>query len=140
MKQYNHRFERYCKEYWNIENYELAMKDNFKGWICHHRLELNSDYHNSAEDMKLMNLYYNRPYNELIFLTIAEHNIIHKKDKEFNAIRVRNKLKYNKRTRRSCSVFGIKFESYYKCKKSSNKKLYNKEYSYYRRHNKCRWE
>ena len=32
-------FKRYCKDYENIENYELAKKDNFKGWVIHHRLE-----------------------------------------------------------------------------------------------------
>ena len=29
-----HTFERYCKDYENIENYEAAKKDNFKCWEC----------------------------------------------------------------------------------------------------------
>ena len=31
--------KRYCKDYENIENYDKALADNFKGWHCHHRLE-----------------------------------------------------------------------------------------------------
>ena len=34
-----HGFERYCKDYENIENYEKAKADNFVGWDCHHRLQ-----------------------------------------------------------------------------------------------------
>lgn len=34
-----HMFEIYCKDYKNIENYEKAAAENFKGWECHHRLE-----------------------------------------------------------------------------------------------------
>ena len=32
-------FEKFCKDYKNIENYEKAAADNFKGWCCHHRLQ-----------------------------------------------------------------------------------------------------
>ena len=39
-----HKFEKFCKSPENIENYEKAKADNFKGWDCHHRLEThNSD-------------------------------------------------------------------------------------------------
>lgn len=34
-----HSFERYCEDYQDIENYDKALKDNFVGWECHHRLE-----------------------------------------------------------------------------------------------------
>ena len=27
-----YNFEKFCKDYENIENYEKAKKDNFKGW------------------------------------------------------------------------------------------------------------
>lgn len=68
----------YCiEDIKNIENYDLAMADNSHIWICHHRLEINSDYTNTREDMKLMNLYYHRPASELIFLTREEHTSIH---------------------------------------------------------------
>lgn len=81
----NHRLERmhrYCRagEYELIENYELAKADNFKDWCIHHRLELtlNGEYAHSTEELKRMNMYYNRPYFELIFLTRKEHNKLHK--------------------------------------------------------------
>lgn len=70
---------RVCKEYWKVENYELAKADNFKGWIMHHKLEIGTDYRNSAADLKLMNLYFDRPPEELIFLRLAEHVSLHKK-------------------------------------------------------------
>lgn len=70
---------RVCKEYWKVENYELAKADNFKGWIMHHKLEIGTDYRNTTYDLKLMNLYYDRPPEELIFLTLREHVSLHKK-------------------------------------------------------------
>jgi len=62
-----------------IENYDKAIADNTQTWHCHHRLEIHEDYINSSEDLKLMNLYYNRPPEELIFLTNVEHRKIHSK-------------------------------------------------------------
>ena len=39
------------------------------------------------------------------------------------------------------SVFGIKFKEHFGITRYENKKLYNKEYDWYRSHNhKCRWE
>lgn len=74
-----HHFELYCKEPEMIENYDLAKADNFKNWVCHHRLELTLDgeFANSHEDLKRMDMYYNRPAFELIFLTKQEHQKIH---------------------------------------------------------------
>ena len=77
-------FEKYCKDYENIENYEKAKKDNFKGWHCHHRLEThNSDGERrlvdiSQDELKTLEMYYDRPANELIFLTSREHNAYRK--------------------------------------------------------------
>ena len=79
-----HEFERYCKDYKNIENFEKAKKDDFKGWHCHHRLEThNSDGERrlvdiSQEELKSLGMYYNRPAKELIFLTTREHNAFKK--------------------------------------------------------------
>lgn len=68
-----------------IENYELAKESNFDGWNIHHRLET----HNSDGEKRLVNLsraelialdmYYNRPANELVFLTKSEHMKLHRK-------------------------------------------------------------
>ena len=79
-----HGFEKYCENYQDIENYEKAKKDNFKGWECHHRLEThNSDGERrpvdiSYKELKALGLYYNRPASELIFLTTREHNAFRK--------------------------------------------------------------
>ena len=77
-------FERFCKEPEKIENYQKALKDNFKGWECHHRLET----HNSDGERRLIDItkkelialrmYYNRPPEELIFLPASEHRAFNK--------------------------------------------------------------
>lgn len=62
-----------------VENYELAKKDNFKGWVCHHRLELTLDgeFANSAIDLVNKDMYFHRPYFELIWLRPEEHTKLH---------------------------------------------------------------
>lgn len=67
-----------------IENYELAAKDNFEGWHIHHRMEIYDDYINSKKHLKMMNLYYNRPPAELIWLRHSEHTRIHGKARRRN--------------------------------------------------------
>ena len=79
-----HSFERYCKDYKNIENYDMAVADNFKGWHCHHRLETHTPdgvrrkVDISMEELKSSGMYYHRPSEELIFLTTREHNAFNK--------------------------------------------------------------
>ena len=79
-----HTFERYCKDYKNIENYEKALADNFKGWHCHHRLETHtSDGERRLVDITqkeliALNMYYHRPAEELIFLPRSEHESFRK--------------------------------------------------------------
>ena len=85
-----YNFEKFCKDYTNIENYEKARKDNFKGWNCHHRLEThNSDGESrlvdiTAAELKALNMYYRRPASELIFLTTREHNSLHHKGNKYS--------------------------------------------------------
>ena len=82
-----YRFERYCKDYENIENYEKALADNFKNWDCHHRLEThNSDGERrlvdiTRKELMALNIYWHRPAEELIFLTTSEHQFLHHKGK-----------------------------------------------------------
>lgn len=86
-----HSFEKFCKDYTNIENYEKAKADNFRGWNCHHRLQTwTSDGERrlvdiTADELKALDMYYNRPAEELIFLTRSEHSKLHKKG-EHNAM------------------------------------------------------
>lgn len=62
-----------------IENYELAKQDNFIGWTIHHRLELtlNNEYAHNVKELKRFNMYFNRPYFELIYLKSTEHARLH---------------------------------------------------------------
>lgn len=77
----------YCKDYENIENYEKAKADNFVGWEVHHRLET----HNSDSERRLvditkkeliaLDMYWDRPAEELIFLSAREHKQLHTRGK-----------------------------------------------------------
>lgn len=83
-------FEYYCDEFENIENYEAAKADDFKGWDVHHRLET----HTSDGDRRLiditkkeliaLDMYWYRPAEELIFMTRPEHLGLHYKGKPSN--------------------------------------------------------
>lgn len=86
QRKHNQMFA-YCitEEWEQIENYELAKESNFKGWHIHHRLEThNSDGEKrlvniSREELIALDMYYNRPASELIFLTASEHIKLHRK-------------------------------------------------------------
>ena len=79
-----YNFKRYCKNYQDIENYEKAKVDDFVGWECHHRLETHTPDGKRREvdigykELKALGLYYNRPAEELIFLTTREHKAYNK--------------------------------------------------------------
>ena len=81
-------YEYLCNNLESVENYEKAEKDDFKGWHCHHRLEThNSDGERrlvdlSYKELKALDMYYHRPAEELIFMTVAEHTRLHKKGKQ----------------------------------------------------------
>ena len=85
-----YNFKCYCKDYKNIENYEKAKADDFKNWEVHHRLEThNSDGERrlvdiTADELKSLDMYYNRPADELIFMTIYEHSRLHMKGKHLS--------------------------------------------------------
>ena len=76
-----------------IENYDKAVNDKTQMWDCHHRLEThNSDGEKrlvdlSMKELEALDMYYNRPPEELIFLTKSEHKSLHHKDQNF-----RNKI------------------------------------------------
>ena len=82
-----HKYEVYCKNYQDIENYEKALADNFKNWEVHHRLEThNSDGERrlvdiTRDELLALGMYWHRPAEELIFLTTSEHNTLHHKGK-----------------------------------------------------------
>ena len=72
--------KKYCRdEISKIENYEKAIADKTQTWVLHHRLELTLDgeFALSRDQLKMHDMYYNRPYYELIFLTRADHRRLH---------------------------------------------------------------
>lgn len=94
-----------CDDIENVENYEKAKADNFEGWECHHRLETHtSDGERrtvdiSRKELQALGMYYHRPAEELIFITIPEHSSLHHKGKP-------SKLKgrhLSEETRKKCS-------------------------------------
>ena len=86
-----------CRNPELIENYELAKADNFKGWVIHHRLETISTgavVTSTRQDLIDWGIYYDRPADELIYLTRAEHNKIHAAEiPEETRKRISNSLK-----------------------------------------------
>ena len=68
----------YCKDDISlIENYEEAINDKTRKWVCHHRR--GTIY--SKEGLKEIGEYYNRPAIELIFMKEEEHKRFHKTGK-----------------------------------------------------------
>lgn len=66
--------KKYCKDDISlIENYDLAINDKMRTWVCHHRRE--SIY--SREGLIEIGEYWERPACELIFMTITEHRKLH---------------------------------------------------------------
>lgn len=60
-----------------IENFLEAINDRFEVWDCHHRLEIQGEKVYSAKELEDLNLYWNRPASELIFLKKNEHSALH---------------------------------------------------------------
>lgn len=58
----------------------LLVKTKKQIWVCHHRLEITLDgYHaRYSKELIRMNMYYNRPYFELIYLHSYIHSHMHK--------------------------------------------------------------
>jgi hypothetical protein len=57
-----------------VENYDRACSEDFEGWTLHHKKE---DRHTAKELIAMKNYYYVDP-SELIWLTIDEHEAIHR--------------------------------------------------------------
>lgn len=67
--------KKYCREDISlIKNYDKAVNDTTEIWECHHI----NEWTFTKYELIQMNMYYNRPANELIFLTKSEHCKIHR--------------------------------------------------------------
>ena len=77
--------ERYAKQFCKddislIENYEQAVNDKNRKWVCHHRR--GTIY--SRDGLKEIGEYYKRPAIELIFMLKEEHTRFHKTGKHYS--------------------------------------------------------
>lgn len=139
-----------------IENYEEAINDKVNMWECHHRLELTLDgeFAHTHKELKRLGMYWHRPYFELIFLTRSEHASVHRGTEEYKR-KMSESMKGKNRTFTeehkkniskgkkgiTHSEFGKKYFEHYGYSKSENTNQYDKERTWYRRHNKtCSWE
>ena len=118
-------YKQYCKDYENIENYQLAKKDNFIGWECHHRLETHTpagirrEVDIPQKELKALGMYYNRPSSELIFLTKSEHSSFNKGKKRSEETRRKMSKPKSEETRRKMS----------EAKKDEKNPMYGKRHS-----------
>jgi hypothetical protein len=78
--------EKYCcEDISKIENYKEAIADTTQMWDCHHRMELiktGAVVDSTMQDLIDWDIYYNRPADELIFLTPKDHKVLHYKGKK----------------------------------------------------------
>lgn len=76
----NHKCICYCMTPELIENYDLAIADKEKVWICHHRKE---EFYTSKELVE-MGMYYNVSPEDLVFCRNAKehHKYPHKGEKK----------------------------------------------------------
>ena len=145
-----------------IENYDKAINDTTQTWHCHHRLEVTKSFICSRALLKEINMYFHRPADELIFLTLAEHTRIHFKNIPMKESQKENISKssigkkptfkgkhHSKETKdrisksekgKTKSIFGKKFKQHYGITSADDINLYCREHGFYRKHGKCRWE
>ena len=79
-----------CKNREQIENYDKAIADTTQMWDCHHRLETHfsdgTERPNNAQlskaELIALDMYWDRPPEELIFLTKSDHYKLHGKNEQ----------------------------------------------------------
>ena len=137
----NKRQRRWCSKYCkdgieNIPGYQEALTSTEK-YECHHLKE--STF--TKKELEDMNLYWNRPADELIFLRADIHKSMHARSRVVTD-ETREKMSNSSMGRKGKlrSEFGGKFFEHYGIHFSENKTLYRTEKSYYKIHGKCRWE
>lgn len=118
---------KYCTDITKIENYDKAKADNFKGWHCHHRLETHfsdgtrrsNEAQLTVAELKALGMYFDRPPEELIFLTKAQHTSVHFKGRKspYKGLKpsketLQKKIDSSKTKKRVlCIETGIEYES-----------------------------
>ena len=107
----------YCRDDISlIENYDKAIADKTQVWDCHHRRETIF----TPKDLMEIGEYYNRPAEELIFLTPNEHHRLHKLGKHHSE-ESRKKMSESKKGEK-CYIFGKHLSEETRKKMSESKK------------------
>lgn len=112
----------YCRHPELIENYDKAVADETQTWEVHHRLETHTSdgerrlVELTREELKALAMYFDRPPEELIFLTIAEHTKLHKIGKKLGPLSDETKRKISEAHK------GMKFSEEHKQKLSETRK------------------
>lgn len=89
----------YCTKPELIENYDKAVEDTTRMWDYHHRLETHtSDGERrpidiTRKELIALDMYYNRPPEELIFITKEDHLSLHHKGKNYGHLSEETKKK-----------------------------------------------
>lgn len=136
--------KKYCKEDLSkIENYDKAIADVSQMWECHHRDEVRIlpsgiKVIRSRQELIENERYYNCHANELIFLTREEHKSLHHKGKSLSDETCRKMSETRKG--KTTTIFGKTFKEHYGFSKRDDKKLYMKEYKFYKYHGKFSWD
>lgn len=74
-----------CQDISLIENYEEAISSP-KRWCCHHRLETHDsdgrlrEVFLTKDELEALDMYWNRPASELIFMSWTDHQKLHHND------------------------------------------------------------
>ena len=118
----------FCKVFQLIENYKAAIEDKTQVWNCHHRLETHfSDgtprpvnARLSVRELNALGMYWNRPPEELIFLTCKHHKRLH------NQIKKGKKMTEEQKRKISEALKGKKHATSEKTKKKISESLKGK--------------
>lgn len=118
-KKHIQNFKTYCPlRYKEIENYELAEKDSFIGWHCHHKL---GEHCFTKEELKKFGMYFDVTPGELIFIKSAEHGKLHNKGKSLS-------VEHRKHISKSEKGKNVSFETRLKISKYQKTKIFTTEY------------
>lgn len=131
-----------CKELDKVENYALAKQDNFHNWILHHKQGL----YMSTEEMEELGWYTDCPADCLMFIKKEEHWKLHHKSNYWKKFEMRRNYLLNgytyehKLKTRKPTEFNKKYWERFHQFKSDNFNQWQREYRYYKKHNKVSWE
>ena len=98
-----------CEDISKIENYEQAVNDKTQTWQCHHKNGI--DLKLTRAELKSMGLYFNRPANELVFMTVSDHAKLHQ-----NNLSEKQKQEKSERSRKAITKVN---KTYWKNRKQS---------------------